>query len=226
MLCWNAYLRTQKVFLCLTQNTSSNTVKNLKNRLKNTKKYNDLELFKGFFDHKNENRTTNSTEICFLNCCRYWNNEKFLLTDLVFVIFEIFRVKNWIFWSLVSSVLTFKSVDLSVFPCSDSSTNRSEKHCFCVWKSKFLYAQHKKTQNTTHVCATHQHCWFHSTAFCFVFLKLTLKIDSQQLKAYGNIFISEALFASKKIEDIFKWKVLIWQKRHISVFKSDKNDQF
>ena len=158
MLCWNADLRTQKVFLCLTQNTSSNTVKNLKNRLKNTKKYNDLELFKGFFDHKNENRTTNSTEICFLNCCRYWNNEKFLLTDLVFVIFEIFRVKNWIFWSLVSSVLTFKSVDLSVFPCSDSSTNRSERHCFCVWKSKFLYAQHKKTQNTTHVCATCQLC--------------------------------------------------------------------
>jgi len=164
MLCWNADLRTQKVFLCLTQNTSSNTVKNLKNRLKNTKKYNDLELFKGFFDHKNENRTTNSTEICFLNCCRYWNNEKFLLTDLVFVIFEIFRVKNWIFWSLVSSVLTFKSVDLSVFPCSDSSTNRSERHCFCVWKSKFLYAQHKKTQNTTHVCATHQHWLFDKKA--------------------------------------------------------------
>ena len=45
MLCVKADPRTQKVFSCPTQNTSSNTVKNIQNRLKNTKKYNDLELF-------------------------------------------------------------------------------------------------------------------------------------------------------------------------------------
>ena len=35
---------------------------------------------------------------------------------------------------------------------------RPKRHCFCVWTSKILNAQHKKTQNTRHVCATHQLC--------------------------------------------------------------------
>ena len=42
----------------------------------------------------------------------------------------------------------------------DPRTKTPKRHCFCVWTSKFLYAQHKKTQNTTHVCATHQHWIF------------------------------------------------------------------
>ena len=45
MLCVKADSRTQKVFSCPTQNTSSNTVQKHQKRLKNTKKYNFLELF-------------------------------------------------------------------------------------------------------------------------------------------------------------------------------------
>ena len=41
---------------------------------------------------------------------------------------------------------------------SDEFTKRPKRHCFCVWTSKICSAKHKKTHNTTHVCATCQLC--------------------------------------------------------------------